>query len=137
MTLQVLLWRIFGCWILAAVVAAAEVLPAYGRGATPGQSVVSAARRCIRYGVVLTVGIIIATTFERVDKTSDFHLKPFSWDLAAYDGYVRQAVLLGFWIGFMVVIGPVVRLLDRFVPNDRAAATRPQKTATNVSRQSL
>ena len=53
----------------------------------------------------------------------DFRLKPFSWDLTAYSGYVRQAVLVGFWIGFMVVISPVVRLLDRFVPNDRADAT--------------
>ena len=123
MTLQVLFWRIVGCWLLAAVVAAAEVLPAYGRGATPVQSVVSAARRCIRYGVVLTVGIVFATTFERVDKVWDFHLKPFSCDLAAYSGYVRQAVLVGFWIGFMIVISPVVQLLNRFVPNDRADAT--------------
>ena len=123
MTPQVLFWRILGCWILAAVVAAAEVLPAYGRGAAPVQSVVSAARRCIRYGVFLTVGIIFATTFERVDKTWDFHLKPFSYDLAAYNGYVRQAVLVGFWIGFMMVISPVVRLLDRFVPNERADET--------------
>jgi hypothetical protein len=123
MTLQVLFWRIVGCWIVAAVVAAAEVLPAYGRGAAPVQSVVSAARRCIRYGVVLTVGIIFATTFEHVDKMWDFHLKPFSWDLAAYSGYLRQAVLVGFWIGFMAVISPVVRLLDRFVPNVRADAT--------------
>lgn len=123
MTLHVLFWRIMGCWILAAVVAAAEVLPAYGHGATPVQSVVSAARRCIRYGVVLTVGIIFASTFERVDEMWDFHLKPFSYDLAAYSGYVRQAVLVGFWIGFMIVISPVVRLLDRFVPNDQADAT--------------
>ena len=122
MTLQVLFCRILGCWILAAVVAAAEVLPAYGRGAAPVQSVGSAARRCIRYGVVLTVGIIFATTFERVDEVWDFHRKPFSY-LAAYNGYVRQAVLFGFWIGFMMVISPVVRLLDRFVPNDRADAT--------------
>jgi hypothetical protein len=123
MTLQVLCWRILSCWILAAVVAAAEVLPAYGRGAAPVPSVVSAARRCIRYGVVLTVGIIFTATFERVEKVWDFHLKLFSYDLAAYSGYVRQAVLFGFWIGFTIVISPVVRLLDRFVPNDRADAT--------------
>jgi hypothetical protein len=122
MIVQVLLGRILGCWLLAAVVAAAEVLPAYGRGAAPVHTVVSAARRCIRYGVVLTVGIIFATTFDRVDKIWDFHLKPFSYDLAAYSGYVRQAVLVGFWIGFMIVIGPVVRVLDRFVPRDRVDA---------------
>ena len=123
MTLQVLLWRVVGCWILAAIVAAAEVLPAYGRGAAPVQTIVSAARRCIRYGVVLTVGIVFATTFERVEEMWDFHLKPFSHDLAAYSGYVRQAVLIGFWIGFMIVISPVVRLLDRFAPNHRTDAT--------------
>ena len=33
MTLHVLFWRIIGCWILAAVVAIPEVLPAYARGA--------------------------------------------------------------------------------------------------------
>jgi hypothetical protein len=123
MILQVLFGRILGCWILAAVVAAAEVLPAYGRGAAPVQSVVSAARRCIRYGVVLTVGIIFATTFESVDKNWDFHLELLSYDLAAYSGYVRQAVLFGFWIGFMMVISPIVRLLDRFVPRDRVQET--------------
>lgn len=123
MTLHVLFWRIIGCWILAAVVAILEVLPAYARGARLAPSLLSAARTCIRYGIVLTVGIIFATTFESVDKNWDFHLKPLSYDLAAYSGYVRQAVLFGFWIGFMMVISPVVRLLDRFVPRDRVDET--------------
>jgi hypothetical protein len=126
--MQVLVARILGCWLLAAVVAAAEVLPAYGRGAAPVQSLVSAARRCIRYGVVLTVGIVFVGMFDSIDKSWDFRLKPFSWDVAAYSEYVRQAVLVGFWIGFLVVINPVIRLLDRFVPRD------PVRTATDVSR---
>ena len=123
MIMHVLFGRILGCWILAAVVAAAEVVPAYGRGAAPVQTIVSAARRCIRYGVVLTVGIIFVAAFDGVEKNWDFHLKPFSHDLAAYSEYVRDAVLALFWAGFMLVINPVIRLLDRFVPRDRLDAT--------------
>lgn len=123
MILHVLFGRILACWILAAVVAAAEVLPAYGRGGAPVQSLVSAARRCVRYGVVLTVGIIFVGMFDSIDKIWDFRLKPFSWDLTAYSDYVRDAVLVGFWIGFMVVINPVIRLLDRIVPRERGKET--------------
>ena len=104
------------------MVAAAEVLPAYGRGAAPVQSILSAARRCIRYGVVLTIGIIFVGMFDSIDKIWDFRFKPFSWDFTVYSEYVRDAVLAGFWIGFMLVISPVIRLLDRFVPNNRAEA---------------
>ena len=86
-------------------------------------SVVSAARRCIRYGVVLTIGIVFATSFESVENNWDFHLKPFSHDLGVYCEYVRDVVLVAFWVGFMLVISPVIRVLDRFVPRDRADAT--------------
>lgn len=131
MILQVLFWRILGCWVLAAVVAVLEVLPAYARGAALAPSLRSAARTCVRYGVVLTVGMIFAAMFESVDKNWDFRLKAFSHDLAAYSEYVRQAVLFGFVICFMIVTSLVVRLLDRFVPNDRANRTAVVQSGNN------
>jgi hypothetical protein len=133
MILQVLFWRILGCWVLAAVVAVLEVLPAYARGAMPAPSLLSAARTCVRYGVVLTVGIVFVGMFESIDRIWDFRVKPFSYDLTAYSGYVRQAVLFGFWICFMLVTSSVFRLLNRFVPNDRANAPAAENGTGGVA----
>jgi len=123
MILQVLLWRIVGCWIVAAVAAALDVWRASARDGMPAPSFGSGVRICIRYGVVLTIGMIFVAGFDSVDKVWDFRLKTFSYDLGAYSGYVRQAVLLGFAICFMVVSSLAGRLLDKLVPNDLANRT--------------
>lgn len=123
MILQVLFWRIVGCWIVAAVAAALDVWRAKARGAGAVPSFASGLRIWIRYGVVLTIGMVFVAAFDSVDRAWDFHLKLFSHDLTAYSGYVSQAVLVGFVICFMMVASLVVRLLDKVVPTDLANRT--------------
>jgi len=124
MTWQLIFLRLLFCWTLAAVAAAHDVLRADARGASPAHSFLSAVRICVRYGVVLTIGVIFAAAFESVDKIWDFRVKPFSYDLTAYSEYVRQAVLVGFALCFIMVISLVNRPLDKLLPSDLANRTR-------------
>ncbi len=124
MTWQLIFLRLLFCWTLAAVAAAHDVWRADARGASAAHSFLSAVRICVRYGVVLTIGVIFEAMFESIDRIWDFSLKPLSYDLTAYREYVRQAVLVGFGLCFIIVISLVDRPLDRLLPNDLANRTR-------------
>jgi hypothetical protein len=110
MTSQLLFWSLLGCWALAVVAAAFDVLVADARGARlSAQSLLSAVRICVRYGVVLTSGVIFGTMFETINKIWDLSFKPFSYGVGL--------------ICFIMVISLVGRLLDRLLPNDPANRT--------------
>jgi len=129
MTSQVLFWLLLGCWALAVFVAVArlafDVLAADSHGARlPAGSLPSAVRSCLRCGVVFSIVVVLSTIFKIIDDSWDFSFEPFSYDLTAYSGSVKRAVIgAGFFICFLVVNSLVNRLLDKFLPNDPANLT--------------
>jgi len=129
MTLQVLPWLLLGAWALAVVVAviklAFDVLAADARGARlPPGSLLSAVRTCVRCGVIFTSVVVFATIFETINKIWDLSFKPFSYDLTAYSGFVKKAVLTAvLWIFFIMVVRLLDRLLDKLLPNGPANGT--------------
>lgn len=111
MTLQLV-----ACWIFAAVAAAREVWR--GRDAMPAPSFRSGVQIWFRYGALLTTGILVVAAFDHLGTVWDFRLKLFSWDLEAYREYVRQAVLVGFAVVFVMASSLVVRLMNKVLSVD-------------------
>jgi hypothetical protein len=124
MTSQLLFWLLLGCWALAVFVAVArlafDVLVADSHGAKlPAGSLSSAVRSGLRCGVVFSIVVVLSTIFKTIDDIWDFSFEPFSYDLTAYSGSVKQAVIgAGFLICFLVVNSLVNRLVDKFLSND-------------------
>ena len=142
MTSQLLFWLLLGCWALAVIVAVArlafDVLAADAHGARlPAGSLPSAARSCLRCGVVFSIVVVLSTIFKTIDDSWDFSFEPFSYDLTAYSGSVKQAVIgAGFFICFLVSYSLINRILHKFLPNDPANLTptvenRNHRGATN------
>jgi len=129
-------WLLLGAWALAAVVTAIQfafdALAADARGARlPARSLLSAVRLFIRCGVIFSTVVVFAAIFDTVDRIWDFSFKPLSYDLTAYSGFVKKALLGAvLWIGFIMVVRLLDRLLDRFLPNGPADRT---PTAQNSS----
>jgi len=129
MTSQPLFWLLLGCWALAVFVAIAglafDVLAAESHGARlPAGSIPSAVRSCLRCGVVFSIIVVLSTVFKTIDDIWDFSFEPFSYDLTAYSGSVKQVVIgAGFFICFLVTYSLVNRLLHKFLPDDPANLT--------------
>ena len=123
MTSQLLFWLLLGCWALAAAVALIklifDVLAADARGATlPARSLLSAVRTCVSAGFVFTNVMVLAVIFKIIDETWDFSFKPFSYDLTAYSGSVKQVVLsAGLFICFVIINRLLDRLLEKLFPD--------------------
>ena len=109
MTLQLV-----ACWIFAAVAAAHDLWRR--RDTVPAPSFQSAVQNWLRYGALFTTAILVVAAYDHLATVWDFRIKLFSWDLEAYRDYVRQAVLAGFVIIFVIAAGLVSRLADRLLP---------------------
>jgi hypothetical protein len=129
MTSQSLFWLLLGCWALAVVVTvfklAFDVLAADARGARlPARWLASAGRTFVRCGVMFTSLVVFAAIAKTIDENWDLSLKPFSYDLTAYSGSVKQAVLsVGVFICLMMINRFLDRLLDKVLPNGPANRT--------------
>ena len=126
MTSQSLVWLLLGCWALAAVAAvfklALDALAADARNAKlPAGWRLSAVRTFIRCGVFFTSLVVFAAIAKTIDETWRLSLKLFSYDLTAYGGSVKQAVLcLGVFICLAMINRLLDRLLDKLLPNGPA-----------------
>jgi hypothetical protein len=138
MTSQVLLRLLLGCWALAVVAAliklAFDVLAADARGAKlPARWPLSVVRNCVHCGVVFMSIVVFAAIFKTIDEIWDLSLRPFSYDLTAYNESVKQAVLsIGCFICLMAVNRQIERLLDRLLPNGPASRTQGNSNDSGV-----
>jgi len=123
MTLQVVFWLLLGGWVFAAVLGliqlAFAVLAADARGVRlPARSTLPALRTCLRFGAMVTSVVVFSAIFQTINETWDLSLKPFSYDLTAYSGSVKQVVLVaGVWICSTIAFTFVERRLDKLLPN--------------------
>ena len=84
----------------------------------PAPSFRSGLQIWFRYGVLFTTSILVVAAFDQLGTVWDFRLKLFSWDLEAYREYVRQAVLVGFLIIFVMATSLLVRLMNKVLSID-------------------
>jgi hypothetical protein len=140
MTSQSLFWLLLGSWALAVVVTvfklAFDVLAADARGAKlPAGSLRSAVRTCVRCGVMFTSLVVFAAIAKTIDEIWDLSLKPFSYDLTAYSGSVKQAVLsVGVFICLMMVNWLLDRFLDKLLPDGQANRTPTVENSNDTPR---
>ena len=129
MPLQVIFWLVLGGWAIAAVLGlmklAFAALAADARGAKlPARSLLPALRNPILFGVMATSVVVFSAMFHAINKTWHLSFTLFSYDLTAYNGSVKQAVLVaGVWICSAIVFTLVDTLLDKFLPTEPANAT--------------
>jgi hypothetical protein len=122
MTLQVVFWLILGGWAVAAVLGLIQLafaaLAADARGIRlPARSLPAALRNPVRFGVIFTSVAVFSAIFQAINESWDLSFKLFSYDLTAYSGSVKEAVLVaGVWICSAIVFTFVDRFLDRRLP---------------------
>jgi hypothetical protein len=122
MTLQVVFWLILGAWAVAAALgliqSAFATLAADARGARlPARSLLAALRDPIRFGVIATSVVVFYAIFQAINETWDLSFRPFSYDLTAYSGKVKEGVVVaGVWICSTIVFTFVDRILNRLLP---------------------
>jgi hypothetical protein len=75
--------------------------------------------------------VVFAAIARTIDEIWDLRLEPFSYDLTAYSGSVKQAVLsVGVFICLAMINRLLVRQLDKLLPNGPANRT-PTAGSTN------
>jgi hypothetical protein len=137
MTLQVVFWVVLGGWAVAAVLGliqvAFAVLAADAPGAgLPARSLLPALRNPVRFGVMFTSVVVFYAIFRAINETWDLSFTLFSYDLTAYSGTVKQAVLVaGVWICSAIAFKFVDRLLDQLLPNEPANQTPPAENSND------
>jgi hypothetical protein len=102
-----------------------DALAADARNAKlPAGWLLSAVRTFVRCSFFFTSLLVFAAIAKTIDETWDLSLKPFSYDLTAYSGSVKEAVLS---VGVFICLAMINRLLDGFLdkllPNSPANRT--------------
>src|SRR5215475_1529147 len=109
MTLLVVFWLILGGWAIAAVLAliklAFAALAADARGARlAARSLLAVLRNPILFGVMATSVVLFTAMFRAINKMWHLGFTLFSYDLTAYNGPIKHAVLVaGVWICSAIV----------------------------------